>query len=49
MNKVIFTGRISKDIKSEQTTNGIDYCRFAVAVQRRQKNQEDLRRHSPRK
>lgn len=33
MNKVILIGNITKDLELITTTNGVDYCRFGLAVQ----------------
>ena len=35
MNKVFLIGRVTKDLELNQTTNGISYCNFSVAVTRR--------------
>ena len=40
MNKVELYGRITKDNKVEETTDGVKYVKFNVAVQRRFKNKE---------
>ena len=34
MNKIILHGRISNDIELNSTGNGIEYCKFSVAVDR---------------
>lgn len=40
MNKVIFIGRVTKDIEVKQTQSGIDVARFSLAVQRPFKNKQ---------
>ena len=35
MNKVILKGRITADIELKTTSNGIEYCQFTVAIDRR--------------
>lgn len=39
MNKVILSGRLSKDIEFGTTNNGVDYARSTIAVNRRFKNE----------
>ena len=39
MNKVFLIGNICSDIDKQTTASGISYCRFSIAVNRRQKNQ----------
>ena len=34
MNKVIIIGNLTKDPELTTTTNGVNFCRFTVAVQR---------------
>ena len=43
MNKVFLIGNLTKDPELNQTTNGIAYCRFTLAVQRRFTNAEGER------
>lgn len=38
MNKVILMGRLTKDVEVKSTSNGIGYCNFTVAVDRRFKD-----------
>jgi len=38
MNKVFLIGNLTKDTESGTTNNGINYCRFSIAIQRRFKN-----------
>lgn len=38
MNKIILIGNLTKDPELSTTNNGINYCRFALAVQRRFQN-----------
>lgn len=38
MNKVILVGNLTKDPELSTTTNGVAYCRFGLAVQRRYTN-----------
>jgi len=35
MNKIYLIGNISSDVKQGQTGNGVNYCRFSLAVNRR--------------
>ena len=35
MNKIFLTGNLTRDPEKATTPNGIDYCRFTVAVNRR--------------
>lgn len=39
MNRVILTGRLTKDPELTTTTNGINVCRFALAVDRKFTNE----------
>lgn len=43
MNKVILIGNLTKDPELSQTNNGISFCRFTLAVQRRFPNAEGER------
>lgn len=40
MNKVILTGRLTKDPELRQTPNNMSVCRFTIAVNRQLKNKE---------
>jgi len=40
MNKVILIGNLTRDPESSQTTSGVAYCRFAIAVNRAYSNAE---------
>ena len=40
MNKVMITGRLTDDPELKQTQNGVQTCRFTVAVNRNFKNSE---------
>lgn len=40
MNKIIITGRITKDTELKVTDSGKEYCNFSVAVDRRFKNKD---------
>ena len=39
MNKWIGMGRITRDLKLESSGNGVEYCRFSVAVDRNYKKE----------
>ena len=43
MNKVVLIGNLTKDPELMTTSNGIDVCRFSLAVQRRYENAEGER------
>lgn len=38
MNKVILVGNLTKDPELTTTTNGVEVCRFTIAIQRKFKN-----------
>jgi len=38
MNKIILIGNLTKDPESKTTANGITYCRFSIAVNRKYSN-----------
>lgn len=38
MNKIFLIGNVCSDIDKQTTPSGISYCRFSIAVNRRQKN-----------
>lgn len=40
MNKIILIGRLTRDPESNVTQNGVEHCRFTIAVDRRFKNQQ---------
>lgn len=40
MNKIIFTGRITRDTELKVTDSGKEYCNFSVAVDRKYKPKE---------
>ena len=43
MNKVVLIGNLTKDPELMTTSNGIDVCRFSLAIQRRYENAEGER------
>lgn len=43
MNKVIITGRLTKDIEVKTTSNDKEYCSFTIAVDRRFKDADGNR------
>ena len=43
MNKVILTGRLTKDIEVKTTSNDKEYCSFTIAVDRRFKDADGNR------
>ena len=43
MNKVVLIGNLTRDPELTTTSNGIDVCRFSLAVQRRFENSEGER------
>jgi single-strand DNA-binding protein len=43
MNKVVLIGNLTRDPELTTTSNGIDVCRFSLAVQRRYENSEGER------
>lgn len=40
MNRVNLLGRITKDIELKETSTGVKYCRFSIAVNRNYKNED---------
>lgn len=44
MNKVILTGNITKDIELKTSENGLNYCRFTIAVPRQFKDENGERK-----
>lgn len=46
MNKIIITGRLTRDPESKVTGSGIEHCGFTVATDRRFKNQQTNQREA---
>lgn len=44
MNKIIITGRLSRDPELKTTNNGVEFCNFSVAVDRRHKDADGTRK-----
>lgn len=38
MNKIVVTGRLTRDPEMKSTKNGVEYCRFSVASNSKQKD-----------
>lgn len=46
MNKIILTGRLTRDPESKVTQNGVEHCGFTIAADRRFKNQQTGQREA---